>query len=875
MALGMEEISEKQVELVPVPLVVVDVSCHIQLVNSSCLRLLGCSRSEIMGTKLDLFLAKESQDAFEGWFQEGLACGAFRQADFLFVGQFQQELSIRINASSTLGLKQVNCTLTDVTPQKQVEHALKASEEKFRGMLDSTPDSMVILNSRGEITHVNQRTIQSFGYSVKELIGEKVECLVPERFRDKHLGLRDSYVNNPKPRQMGLGLELYARRKDGTEFPVEVSLNHQLIGGEVYVLSAIRDITERKKNEETLRESQERFSSAFEYAAIGMALVSLDGGWMKVNRSICRLLGYDKEELAQMTFQDITHPDDLDLDLDYVGKMIRGEIRTYNIEKRYFHKNGGLIWVLLSVSLVRSKEGEPMYFISQLEDISEKKQAEHERIARQAAEEANKAKSLFLANMSHEIRTPLNSIIGFSDLLYASFEGGKAKSQVDSIRRSGRHLLQIINDILDLSKIEAGRMEFQPEPVAFERLVNDMEVMFRQRAAEKNISFFMEFEQAIPAILWIDEIRMRQILFNLLGNAIKFTTEGEVILSFNQVWEGKQILRLIITVEDTGIGIPEDQLERIFEPFTQQEGQLEKRFGGTGLGLSITQRLVKMMEGSISVSSEVGKGSTFRVEIPGILFDQGVEAREDLLEYDPTILEFGDATVLIVDDSQENRELLKYLFASSKLKLIEAVNGKEAIQRALEHLPDLILMDLRMPEMNGMEATRHLKEQLQDKMMPVVAVSASSQVVFRKQVESELFDGFLMKPVIFAELEKMLKRFLPLVEEKGKDAKNGARFLNGNLEEGDCVELPELVERLEKEFLPACQDVLRKQVIDDFEKFGRDLLILGHQNLCDVLVEWGEEICEHADNFEIEKLMEKLRNFPLLVEEFKGLSFEK
>lgn len=875
MALGMEEISEKQVELVPVPLVVVDMSCHIQLVNSSCLRLLGCSRREVLGTKLNLFLAKESQDDFESWFQEGLACGAFRQADFIFVGQFQQELSIRINACPTLGVKQVNCTLTDVTPQKQVEHALKASEEKFRGMLDSTPDSMVILNSRGEITHVNQRTIQSFGYSVKELIGEKVECLIPERFRNKHLGLRDTYVNNPKPRQMGLGLELYARRKDGTEFPVEVSLNHQLIGGEVYILSAIRDITERKKNEETLRESQERFSSAFEYAAIGMALVSLDGGWMKVNRSICRLLGYDKEELAQMTFQDITHPDDLDLDLSYVGKMIRGEIRTYNIEKRYFHKNGGLIWVLLSVSLVRSKDGEPMYFISQLENISEKKQAEHERIARQAAEEANKAKSLFLANMSHEIRTPLNSIIGFSDLLYASFEGGKAKSQVDSIRRSGRHLLQIINDILDLSKIEAGRMEFQPEPVVFERLVNELEVMFRQRAAEKNISFFMELEQAIPAILWIDEIRIRQILFNLLGNAIKFTTEGDVILSFNQVTEGKQLLRLIITVEDTGIGIPEDQLERIFEPFTQQEGQLEKRFGGTGLGLSITQRLVNMMEGSITVTSELGKGSTFRVEIPGILFDQGAEACRDLLDYDPTTIEFGDATVLIVDDSQENRELLKYLFASSKLKLIEAANGKDAIKQALEHLPDLILMDLRMPEMTGMEATKHLKEHLQDKMMPVVAVSASSQVVFRKQVESELFDGFLMKPVAFAELEMMLKRFLPVVEEKGKDEKNGARFLTGNLEDGECGELPGLVERLENEFLPACQDVLRKQVIDEFEKFGRDLLILGHQTVCDVLVDWGEEICEYADNFEIEKLMEKLRNFPLLVEEFKRLSFEK
>lgn len=871
----MEAISEKQIELVPMPLVVVDRSCRIQLVNSSLLRLLGYASKEIRGIKLNLFLAKENQVAFEKWFQEGLTYGAFRQADFLFLDQFQQELSIRINALPNLGQKHVYCTLTDVTSQKQVEHALKASEAKFRGMLDSTPDSMVILNAHGEITHVNQRTIQTFGYSAEELIGQKVECLIPERFRNKHLGLRDSYVSNPKPRQMGIGNDLYACRKDGTEFPVEVSLNHQLIEREVYILAAIRDITDRKKSEEVLRESQVRFSSAFEHAAIGMALVSLEGVWMKVNRSICRLLGYDKEELTQMTFQDITYPGDLDLSLNYLTKMLGGEIRTYTFEKRYFHKTGKLVWVLLNVSLVRSREGEPMYFISQLEDISGKKQAEQERIARQAAEEANKAKSLFLANMSHEIRTPLNSIIGFADLLYASFEGGKAKSQVDSIRRSGRHLLQIINDILDLSKIEADRMELQPEHVVFEHLVKELEVMFRQRAAEKNISFFVEFEQAIPAILWIDEVRMRQILFNLLGNAIKFTTEGAVTLTFNQVIEGAETLRLIMTVEDTGIGIPEDQLERIFEPFTQEEGQMGKRFEGTGLGLSITQRLVSMMKGNISVRSELGKGSAFRVEIPGVMFDQGIEAREDFIEYDPTMLEFEDATVLIVDDSLENRELLSYLLASSKLKLIEAANGKEAIQQALDYQPDLILMDLRMPEMNGIEATKHLKELLQDQMMPVVAVSASSKAAFRKQVEAGLFDGFLMKPIEFVELERLLKGLLPCRDGKQHQEKDGAHFLKEELKEAQCEPLELIIEHLEKEFLPASQDVLRKQVIDEFEKFGRDLLVLGHQTSCDVLVEWGEEICEYADNFEIEKLMGKLRSFPLLVDDFKRLSFEK
>ena len=350
-----------------------------------------------------------------------------------------------------------------------------------------------------------------------------------------------------------------------------------------------------------------------------MAQVAPDGSFLKVNQALCQMLGYSEEELFQRTFQDLTHPDDLEADLAFVRQMLSGAIHTYQMEKRYFHKNGNVIWASLSVSLVRDQEGQPLYFISQIQDISERRQVESDRIARQAAEEANRAKSAFLSNMSHEIRTPLNAILGFAQILERDASlSPRQKGILRTIRRSGQHLLNLINDILDMSKIEAGRLELNPIDFCLHDLLDDVEMMFRSRAQAKGLQLLMERADDLPRYVDGDEAKLRQVLINLVGNAIKFTETGGVVVRVRvdaepEGIDGKAItLRLVVEVEDSGPGIPADELDRIFEPFRQSAAGRDA--GGTGLGLAVSRRLVELMGGRLTVKSQIGKGSCFRFD---------------------------------------------------------------------------------------------------------------------------------------------------------------------------------------------------------------------------------------------------------------------
>ena len=387
------------------------------------------------------------------------------------------------------------------------------------------------------------------------------------------------------------------------------------------------------------RESEERFRSAFHHAAIGMALVSPEGGWLQVNQSLCGMIGYTEQELLATTFQAVTHPDDLDADLEFVGQMLRGEIFTYQMEKRYFHKLGHLVWVLLSVSLVRDEAGRSLYFISQIQDITARKAAEEERRqyaaeleasrdqiqaqarelaeARDRAQEASRAKSAFLANMSHELRTRLNAILGYSEMLREEVEeSGNARMLPDlqRIEGAGKHLLALINDILDLSKIEAGKMTLTPQLFHVREVVMEVEGTVRPLMAKNGNRFQVHLEPDLPP-MHADLTRVRQGLLNLLSNAAKFTSQGTVTLDVQhelQADEGWMLFR----VTDTGIGLSEAQIGRLFQEFSQAEDSTAVRYGGTGLGLAITARFCQMMGGTVTVHSELGCGSTFTIMLP-------------------------------------------------------------------------------------------------------------------------------------------------------------------------------------------------------------------------------------------------------------------
>lgn len=389
----------------------------------------------------------------------------------------------------------------------------------------------------------------------------------------------------------------------------------------------------------SLGESEQRFRGAFEHASIGMALVSLTGEWLQVNRSLCEMSGYSEAELLVTTFQAITHPEDLDTDLELVEKILRGELSTYQIEKRYLHKLGYVVWAVLAVSLVRDENGRPLYFISQMRDITTRKEAEEvsrryaaeleasrDQIqaqalelaeARDRAQEASRAKSIFVANMSHELRTPLNAIIGYSEMLREDAEDSgnpKVLADLARIEAAGRHLLALINDVLDLSKIEAGKMSLTPQHFQVRELIAEVEGTARPLMGKNGNAFQLRLEPNLPA-MYADLTRVRQSLLNLLSNAAKFTHHGQVTLEVTRERRSESEW-VIFSVTDTGIGITNEQIGKLFQEFSQAEDSTAVQYGGTGLGLAITLRFCQMMGGTVTVQSEPGQGSTFTIALP-------------------------------------------------------------------------------------------------------------------------------------------------------------------------------------------------------------------------------------------------------------------
>ncbi|MCG6135377.1 MAG: PAS domain S-box protein [Nostoc sp. LLA-1] len=621
-----------------------------------------------------------------------------------------------------------------------------------------------------------------------------------------------------------------------------------------------RDIAFQKRIEAELVESEERFRRAYNDAAIGMALVAPNGRWLSVNSALCEIVGYSEAELLNITFQAITHPEDLDTDLNYVQKILAGEIRTYQMEKRYLHKQGYIVWILLSVSLMRDPQEKPLYLIAQIQDItkqklaqealreserrfhaifnqtfqfmgllkpdgtlleanqtaldfagikstdiinrpfwearwwtlsaaiqeqlqtaiasaatgefvryevdvvgagdavttidlslkpvfdesgnvvliipegrdiSARKQAEAElRKAKEAAELANQAKSMFLANMSHELRTPLNAILGFTQVMKRDRSlTPKQEEHLQIISRSGDHLLGLINDVLDLAKIESGYITQDDKSFNLNLLLQSVVQMLKPKAEAKKLQFNFHSDANLPQYAIADEKKIRQVLINLLNNAIKFTENGSVSLRVQpspQQEQQNQSLWLSFEVEDTGVGIAPTEINTIFDPFFQtQSGKSVTE--GTGLGLSISNKLIQFMGGKITVKSKLGQGSKFQFDIPVRIAETKSVLPQNQYQQIYRLAPGQESyRVLIVDDQPENRLLLVSLLTSLGLEVREATNGQEAVNMWQQWQPQLILMDIRMPVMDGYEATKQIRDTPAGKATIIIALTAYS-----------------------------------------------------------------------------------------------------------------------------------------------------
>lgn len=512
-------------------------------------------------------------------------------------------------------------------------------------------------------------------------------------------------------------------------------------------------------------ENDQRFRMALMGAAHGIALVGLDGAFMQLNEALCRMLGYTDAELRALSFQDITHPDDLETDLDQLHECIEGMRTTYQMEKRYFRKDGGVIWVNLAVSILRAENNTPLYFISQIQDITARKQAEEQLVtARDEAKNASAAKSAFLASMSHEIRTPMTGVMGMLDMLAESGVSGDQFELIKTARSSAEMLLSIINDVLDMAKLEAGRVEIARRDFHAEKLLHTVCDMMAGRAEAKGLRFNAVLPMSARVWLKGDPDRISQILFNILGNAVKFTDEGEVSLSA-ETRQTDSGLDLVLKVTDTGRGIPADKTESIFREFERVQEETGARVEGTGLGLAIVSRLVDAMSGRIELESEFGKGSTFIVTLPLAAGVAPAEAAEAPAPAQPAAPPPASAetkggktqiAVLVVEDNAVNRKVIGSVLAIAGIEPVYAFDGQQALDAVKGADFDVVFMDVMMPVMDGLTATRKLREAGFTK--PILGLTANAMQHHREACFEAGMDDHIAKPFRPADILTALKK---------------------------------------------------------------------------------------------------------------------
>jgi signal transduction histidine kinase/CheY-like chemotaxis protein len=498
--------------------------------------------------------------------------------------------------------------------------------------------------------------------------------------------------------------------------------------------------------------------------------------------------------------------------------------------------------------------------------------------AKEAAEAASQAKSEFLANMSHEIRTPMNVILGFSDLLLGKTDDPEESEVLRNIKSTGKVLLSLIEDILDLSKIEAGRLEIEVAPVDITSMLDAVKRMFSHQFKEKQIEFIWHIDPEIPKFLFIDEIRVRQILVNILGNAAKFTLQGFVKMSLSfkkKDTDNPEKLNLIINVEDTGIGIPEDQQKLIFDNFSQQDGRTTRKYGGTGLGLAITKRLVEKMNGTIAVRSWVDTGSIFRVVLPDIEVAGEIQPVSDFSEEYVSCVKFEPAIILLVDDIYSNRELVKKYLETTSIGIIEAESGDEALHLLgiqsedepgswnLGNLePDLILMDLKMPGKDGVKITELIKKEKRFAHTPVIAISAADMSTL-KEKPYPLFDGYIGKPFSHADIILEIGKHLPC---KSVYSDAGATEIENKKHQEKMT--PQAFERFQEfmrimteDFLPKWEEILETLIFEEIEIFAIQVNALGVEYDYEPMVNWSLEVMHRLKKIDMETLPSTFQRF--------------
>lgn len=692
----------------------------------------------------------------------------------------------RILEEKALELFGANTELMAIRDRQEAElkrriAEIKEKENSYRNLIENASDLIYTCDVNGYITYVNPMMVSQFGYTEEQLIGSNFKNYVAKKYQKRVQGFYTFQLSEKL-------------QSTYTEFPVIDANGNEVWIGQTVDMSIkdeitfnvlARDVSDRKKLEKSLMLSEEKYKSIIENMELGLLEVDKEGNIVKAYPKFSKLTGYSNEELIGKNAANFFLSEE---DIEKMRKRnkdrLSGKSEVYEVKIK--RKDGQEVWVLISGAPFYNEKGFVEGSVGIHLDISLQKELEEElRTAKQIAEDSLQAKDLFLANISHEIRTPLNAIIGISELMLNSTPTRDQRKYLETIMASGDNLLGLINEILDLSKIQSGKLELRKEPVRLFTLVEHIHRSFSVIGGKKNLPVLLKGELDPNQYHLADAKRLKEVLFNLVGNAVKFTNEGSVTISIEHLSESSTHDEISFEVIDTGVGIPEADLDNVFKIFAQASNTYVASESGTGLGLSITKGIVESMGGELKVSSELGKGSCFNFSVQ---FE-----KSDFKDQEVEIQAGGEGRslqgckILVVEDAEINRFLVNTILEKWGCIVTESVNGEEAVQVLKNSTFDLVLMDVRMPVMDGLEATGIIRNELKITDLPIIALTANAIEGEVEKCKKAGMNDYLSKPYSQDELYAVMTRNLS--NESAEQKKQSLVNFEGiqNITQGDEV----------------------------------------------------------------------------------------
>ncbi len=829
--------------------------------NNQLNTLLGYNNNDLIGKLFINFIPKSEVSKYSEMFKNAISSDQIITFETFALHKNGKQIPVEVTGKTLVhnGESVVIGTTRDITKRKKAEQEIR----KLSIAIEQSHSTIVITDASGNIEFANPYFTKTTGYTFDEAKGQNPRILKSDHTtKEEYVKLWDTIVSG----ETWQGEFLNVKKNKETYWEKAIISAVKDENGKISNFIAIKeDITARKKTEQALIESEKKFRELFEESG-DENLILGDGNIIDCNKSLLKLLHYKTKEGLLMVHPSKISPEfqeDGSKSIDKANEMIRLAIenKTHRFEWLLMNSNGEIIETEVLLTSINNK-GKIIHAV--LRDIGYRKDVKRKLIeAKNQAMQANKLKSEFLANMSHEIRTPMNAVLGFSDILNNKLSNNaECQPLIQGIINGGKNLTSLINDILDLSKIEAGRLEIIKEPVNILDLIEDIKQIFSVTLKNKNIILLLDIDKRFPNSLLLDKTRIRQILFNLVGNAIKFTEKGSVTISakIDKYIRHKSKVDLIIEVRDTGIGIPNNQVDILFDPFIQIKNQ-DNKYGGTGLGLSITKRLTEAMNGEISVKSELGKGSVFSINFKSITRSK-INPIKELRKLQKENILFKNPQILIVDDIKSSRNITKVYLEAHNCTVYETTNGQEAIDFIKENKPDLILMDIQMPILDGYEATKQIKKQEEFNKIPIVALTAKAMKTQEKEYR-KVFDDYLIKPITSKEIINSLMQFLPYTKtESSKKVKpyNYYKLLSESIEKNG--KLPSNFIKIYKiELLPIFEDISDIMDMTECKKFARILIEEGKKYKIEIIIKFGLELKSAIENFQLNKIEQLLTEF--------------